>query len=89
MAKYKRKWEQLRTEVFFFFCTFWTKFCDILKYWNNLKLEIIDYIFRKIFTLNEVNILESLNKYYQKQVYKTSSKKKPFVLLWAKTALRS
>ena len=33
-----------------------------------LKLEIIDYIFRKIIMLNEVNILESPNKYYQKQV---------------------
>ena len=31
-------------------------------------LEIIDYIFRKIITLNEVNILESPNEYYQKQV---------------------
>ena len=59
---------QLRTEVFFCFCTFWTKFCDILKYGNNLKLEIINYIFRKIITLNEVNILESPNEYYQKQV---------------------
>ena len=31
--------------------------------------------------LNEVNILESLNEYYQKQVLKNSSKK-TFVLLW-------
>ena len=40
-------------------------------YWNiekNFKLEIIDYIFRKIIMLSEVNILESLNEYYQKQV---------------------
>ena len=33
-----------------------------------LKLEIIDYIFKKIITLKEVNILESPNEYYQKQV---------------------
>ena len=59
---------QLRTEGFLCFCTFWTKFCDVLKYGNNLKLEIIDYIFRKIIMLNEVNILESPNKYNQKQV---------------------
>ena len=51
---------------------FW--FLNILNeiLWNieiwNLKLEIIDYIFRKIITLNEVNILESPNEYYQKQV---------------------
>ena len=59
---------QLRTKVFFCFCTFWTEFCEILKFRINLKLEIIDYIFRKIITLNEVNILESPNEYYQKQV---------------------
>ena len=40
----------------------------ILKYGNNLKLETIDYIFRKTIMLNEVNILESPNEYYQKQV---------------------
>ena len=51
-----------------YFCPFWKKFCDILKYGNNLKLEIIDYIFRKKIMLNEVNILESPNEYYQKQV---------------------
>ena len=55
------KLSQLRTKFFFCFCTFWTKFCDILKYGNNLKLEIIEYIFRKIIMLNEVNILESPN----------------------------
>ena len=44
------------------------KFCDILKYLNNLKLEIIDYFFRKIVMLNEVNILESPKEYYQKQI---------------------
>ena len=54
--------------MFFCFCTFSTKFCEILKFGNNLKLEIIDYIFRKIITLNEVNILESPDEYYQKQV---------------------
>ena len=59
---------QLRTKVFFCFCTFWTKFYEILKFGNDLKLEIIDYIFRKIITLNEVNILENPNEYYQKQV---------------------
>ena len=59
---------QLRIEGHFGFRTFWTKFCNILNYWNNLKLEIIDYIFRKIIPLNEVNILESPNEYYQKQV---------------------
>ena len=48
------------------------KFCEILKFGNNLKLEIIDYIFRKITPLNEVNILESPNEYYRK---------KPVVLL--------
>ena len=37
----------------------------MLTFGNNLKLEIIDYIFRKIITLNEVNILESPNEYYQ------------------------
>ena len=41
------------------------------KYGNNLKLEIIDYIFRKIIMLNEANILESPNEYNQKQVEKT------------------
>ena len=51
------------------------KFCEILKFGNNLKLEVIDYIFRKIIMLNEVNILESPNEYYQKQVKKNSSKK--------------
>ena len=30
------------------------KFCEILKFGNNLKLEIIDYILKKIITLNEV-----------------------------------
>ena len=56
------------------------EFCDILKYGNNLKLEIIDYIFRKIITLNEVNILESPNEYYQKQVYKnTTQDRGPFL----------
>ena len=44
------------------------KFCDILKYGNNLKFEIIEYIFRQIIMLNEVNILESPNEYYQKQI---------------------
>ena len=29
---------------------------------------MIDYIFRKIIMLKEVNILESPNEYYQKQV---------------------
>ena len=53
---------------FFCFCTFWTKFFDILRYGNNLKLEIIDYIFRKIIMLNEVNILQNPNEYLQKQV---------------------
>ena len=53
---------------FFCFCTFGTKLCDILKYGNNLKLEIIDYIFSKKIMLNEVEILESPNEYYQKQV---------------------
>ena len=37
-------------------------YCDLLKYGNILKLEIIDYIFRKIITLNEVNISESPNE---------------------------
>ena len=32
----------------------------------------MDYIFGKIITLNEVNILESPNEYYQKQVLKNS-----------------
>ena len=44
---------------------------EILSYIELLKqfkLEIIDYIFRKIITLNEVYILESPNEYYQKQV---------------------
>ena len=68
---------QLRTKGFFGFRTFWTKFCNILKYGNNLKLEIINYIIRKIITLNEVNILESPNEYYQKQVLKNSPKKTP------------
>ena len=40
-------------------------------------MEIINYIFRKIITLNEFNILESRNEYYQKQVLKNSPKK-PF-----------
>ena len=52
--------------MFFCFCTFGTKFCEILKFGNNLKLEIIDYIFRKIITLNEVIILKSANEYYRK-----------------------
>ena len=34
---------------------------DILIYGNNLNLEAIDYIFRNIIILNEVNILESPN----------------------------
>ena len=38
----------------------------MLEFGNNLKLKIIDYIFRKIIMLNEVNILESPNEYYQK-----------------------
>ena len=66
---------QLRTKVFFCFCTFWTKFCEILTFGNNLKLKMIYCIFRKIITLNEVNILESPNEYYQKQVLKNCSKK--------------
>ena len=40
-----------RDRGFFCFCTLWTKFCEILKFGNNLKLEIIDYIFRKIILL--------------------------------------
>ena len=51
-----------------FFYTFWTQFCEILKFGMNLKLEIINYTLRKIITLNEVNILESPNEYYQKKV---------------------
>ena len=50
---------QLRTKVFFCFCTFLTNICEILTFGNDLKLKIIDYIFRKIITLNEVNILET------------------------------
>ena len=60
---------QLRTKVFFLFLHILNEI--FLKYWNfenSLKLEIIDYIFRKIITLNKVNILESPNEYYQKQV---------------------
>ena len=62
-------WAKSGQRFFFVFAhVFGTKFCDILKYWSILKLEIIDYIFRKIITLNEVHILEGPNEYYQKQV---------------------
>ena len=47
---------QLRTEGFLFLHIL-NEICDILKYGNNLKLEICDYIFRKIIMLNEVDIL--------------------------------
>ena len=46
----------------------------MLKFGNNLKLEIIDYIFRKIIMLNEVNILESPNKYHRKKSRKIAKK---------------
>ena len=59
------------TEGFFGFHTFGMKFCDILKYGNNLKLEIIDYIFRKIIKLNEVS------KQPQRILSKTSLEKWP------------
>ena len=54
--------------VFFVFAHFEKKICEILKFGKNLELEIIDYIFRKIIMINEVQILESPNEYYQKQV---------------------
>ena len=48
-----------------------------MKFGNSLNLETIDYIFRKIITLKEVNILESPKEYYLKQVLKNSLNKKP------------
>ena len=52
-----------------------------MKYGNNLNLEIIDNIFWKIIMLNEVNILETPNEYYQNKLRK-KTRKKAYVLLW-------
>ena len=65
---------QLRIEDHFGFHTFWTEFCNILKYWMNLKFEAIVQIFRKIIQLNTVIFLKSTNNYYRKLIQKVSSK---------------
>ena len=61
---------QLRIEVHFGFCTFWMKFCNILKYGMNLKFEFIVQIFWKKIQLNTVIILKSTNEYYRKMISK-------------------
>ena len=53
---------------FLFFGTFWMKFCYILKYEINLKLEITVQIFRVIIQLNEINILHNSIEYYRRQI---------------------
>ena len=58
--------KQLRIEDYFGFRTFWTKFCNILKYGMNLKSDSIVQIFRKIMQLNAVIIFKITNEYYQK-----------------------
>ena len=55
---------QLRIEGHFGFLTFWTKFCDILKYRMTLTLEIIVKFFREIIKLNAVNIYQRHIKKY-------------------------
>ena len=39
-----------------------------MKYGANLKFEIIIQKFRKLMTLNVVNICKSYNEYFQKQI---------------------
>ena len=51
------------------------KFCNILKYGLNLKIESIVQFFRKIIQLNVVIILKSTNEYYRKIFSKSGSKK--------------
>ena len=65
---------QLRIEGRFGFRTFWTKFCNILKYGMNLKFETIVQIFRTIIQLNAVIILKSTNEYYRKIISKSGFK---------------
>ena len=65
---------QPRKQDHFSFCTFWTKFCNILKYGMNLKFEAIVQIFRKIIQLNLVIRLKSTNEYYQKIISKSGRK---------------
>ena len=67
-------WSQLRVEDHFGFCTFWTKFCNILKYGMNLKFETIVKIFRKIMQLNAVIILKSTTEYNWKIISKCGRK---------------
>ena len=65
---------QLRIEGHFGFPTFWTKFCNILKYGMNLKFETIVQLFRKIMQLNAVIILKSINEHYRKIISKSGLK---------------
>ena len=65
---------QLRIEDHFGFRTFWTKFCNILKYVMNLKSESIVQIFRKIIQLNAIIIFKSTNEYYRKILWKSGDK---------------
>ena len=45
-----------------------------MKFGNSLKLEIIDYIIRKIIQLNVVITLKGSNEYYQKIISKSGLK---------------
>ena len=64
---------QLRIEGHFGFRTFWTKFCNILKYGMNLKFESIVQIFRKIvqstFWKALTNTIEKLSKQEVKDLW--------------------
>ena len=66
--------DQLKIEGYFGFRTFWTKFCNILKYGVNLKFETSVQIFRKIIQLNAVIVLKSPNEYYRKIISKSGPK---------------
>ena len=73
----------------FFFCvfrTFWTKFCDILKYGMNWNLESLSIFFRKTTQLNEGTILKKTwSNTIKNQIYKH----KPEKTLYPRKHLRS
>ena len=62
---------QLRIEGHFGFRTFWTKFCNIIRYGMNLNFETIVQFFRKIIQLITVVIMKSTNEYHRKFISKS------------------
>ena len=78
---------QLRIEGHFDFRTFWTKFCNLLKYGMNLKFETIVQIFRKIIQLNAVINLKSTNEYFWKNFSKSDRKMDLYLAMISKKFL--